>query len=220
MGLNTLQAVAVFILAVLPGALYTWAYEREDGAWEVTFSDRVARFTGVSAAFSVFTAPLVYGLYAWYVRAAEDQDIVAIPWWMWLIYAGYVSVPFALGTAVGIAAKNRRPWARYFTGPSPAPRGWDVLFRSPALTGWLRLHLKDGTWLLGVWEDPSDDAGARPGSYAAGYPHPQDLYLVDTCEADPETGAFLLDDGGAVIRRGIGALVNWDQVAYAEFIDA
>jgi len=31
---DTFQAVAVFVLAVLPGALYTWAYEREDVAAE------------------------------------------------------------------------------------------------------------------------------------------------------------------------------------------
>jgi hypothetical protein len=121
---------------------------------------------------------------------------------------------------VGRAARNRKTWSRFFTGPSPAPRGWDALFRSPTLTGWLRLRLKDGTWIVGVWEDPEDDDGARPGSYAAGYPHTQDLYMVDTCEAEPTTGVILTDAAGNPLRRGIAVLVNWDQVEYAEFIDA
>ena len=151
--MTTFQAIVVFALAVLPGALYTWV------------------------------------------------------------------APALLGQAVGRGARHRRPWTRVLTGPAPAPRGWDALFRSPALTGWLRLRLKDETWIIGVWADP--DGGARPGSYAAGFPHSQDLYLVDTCEADPTTGAFLVEhEGDAPIRRGIAVLVNWDQVADAEFIDA
>lgn len=71
-----------------------------------------------------------------------------------------------------------------------------------------------------MWADPADDGGARPGSYAAGYPHTQDLYMVDTCEADPKTGDFYTDQDGNPLLRGIGVLVNWDQVTYAEFIDA
>lgn len=220
MVVDTLQAVAVFVLAVLPGALYTWSYEREDGAWEVALSDRLARFSGVSAMFSVLTAPLIYWMYGQYTGSWADGDTVQLPPWVWFVYAAYVVIPAVLGTIVGRGAKNRRKWTRFFTGPSPAPRGWDALFRSPALTGWLRLRLKDGTWIVGAWEDPLDDDGARPGSYAAGFPHTQDLYLVDTCEADASTGEFLTDAQGMPLRRGIAVLVNWDQVAYAEFIDA
>lgn len=220
MAVGTFQAIAVFLLAVLPGALYTWAYEREDGAWEVAFSDRLARFTGVSAMFSVLSAPVIYWMYRMYIGPWSTEDTPQIPGWAWFIYAIYVVAPAVLGYFVGRGAKNRRPWTRIFTGPSPAPRGWDALFRSPALTGWLRLRLKDKTWIVGVWEDPDDDAGARPGSYAAGFPHTQDLYLVDTCETDPATGDFLVDGRGQPLRRGIAVLVNWDQVAYAEFIDA
>jgi hypothetical protein len=217
---STFQAIIVFLLAVLPGALYTWAYEREDGAWEVALSDRLARFTGVSAMFSVLTAPLIYAMYRMYTGSWQAEGTLRIPWWVCLVYAAYVIAPAWLGYAVGRGARNRRRWTRVFTGPSPAPRGWDALFRSPALTGWLRLRLKDGTWIAGVWADPADDGGARPGSYAAGFPHPQDLYLVDTCEVDPESGAILVDDAGQPVQRGIGLLVNWDQVVYAEFIDA
>lgn len=217
---DTFQAVAVVVIAVLPGALYTWAYEREDGAWEVALSDRLARFTGVSAVFSVFTAPLIYALYVQYRDHWTAGDDVRVPVWTWFVYGSYVFVPALLGTLVGRAARHRWRWSRFFTGPSPAPRGWDALFRSPALTGWLRLRLKDGVWIVGVWADPADDGGARPGSYAAGYPHTQDLYMVDTCEADPKTGDFYTDQDGNPLLRGIGVLVNWDQVTYAEFIDA
>jgi hypothetical protein len=33
--METFQAIAVTVLAVLPGALYTWSFEREVGNWGV-----------------------------------------------------------------------------------------------------------------------------------------------------------------------------------------
>ena len=51
--MNTFQALAVTLLAVLPGASYTFAYERVVGAFGVSLSDRLVRFTAASAIFHV-----------------------------------------------------------------------------------------------------------------------------------------------------------------------
>ncbi len=70
-------------------------------------------------------------------------------------------------------------------GPDPAPRAWDYLFGARP-DGWIWLRLKTGTWLAGAYAVKED--GWR--SYAAGYPAPQDLFLVEAVEVDPDTGEF------------------------------
>ena len=46
---DTFQALAVITIALLPGALYVWAFERQAGRWGIGFSDRALRFVGGSA---------------------------------------------------------------------------------------------------------------------------------------------------------------------------
>lgn len=213
---STFQALAVVILALLPGALYTWAFERQVGAWGINTSDRVLRFVGSSALLQVLAAPVIYQLYRLFVVTGRLRDGRPLPWWVWLLVATFVCVPLALGQAVGMAAHNRTGWSRWFTGEHPAPRAWDNLFSTEDLTGWVRLRMKLGdTWILGAYGS-APDGSMR--SYAAGYPHAQDLYLVDTAEADPD-GQFVIDDAGNVVMRGVGVLVRWKEVAYLEFIE-
>ncbi|PWJ54884.1 hypothetical protein SAMN06264364_10591 [Quadrisphaera granulorum] len=101
-------------------------------------------------------------------------------------------------------------------GATPAPRGWDQLFRTPGLSGLLQLKLTDGQWLVGLW-DRASPLNGLPGSYAAGFPHPQDLYLVDTCVIDGD-GAVITDDSGHPKLTGVAVLVRWEQVVYAGFL--
>lgn len=42
--ISTFQALAVALLALLPGATYTFAYERRVGGFGVSLSDRLVRF--------------------------------------------------------------------------------------------------------------------------------------------------------------------------------
>lgn len=56
--MDNFQALAVTLIAVLPGAVYTFALERWTGAFGVSLSDRLVRFTAASAAFvAVFAGP-------------------------------------------------------------------------------------------------------------------------------------------------------------------
>ena len=48
--------------------MYTWAYERDVGAWGANLSDRIFRFVGVSVIFQTLISPLTYWLYAKFIR--------------------------------------------------------------------------------------------------------------------------------------------------------
>ena len=61
---DTFQAVAVAVVALLPGALYVWAFERQAGRWGIGLSDRLLRFVGGSALFHAAAAPLTYWIWA------------------------------------------------------------------------------------------------------------------------------------------------------------
>lgn len=44
------------MIFVLPGAVYTWAYERQNSAYGVTFTDRFLRFIAASVIFHLVLA--------------------------------------------------------------------------------------------------------------------------------------------------------------------
>jgi len=208
------EALGVAVLALLPGALYTWAFERLVGAWGVGFSDRLLRFVGVSAIFHLLFLPASYWVWTDWVltgRLRAGQASLTL----WILALLYVTIPVGAGSAVGWGTRSRSSWAKVFTGPEPAPRAWDHLFGSRP-DGWIRLRLKTGTWIGGAFAQTDD--GIRP--YAAGYPEPQDLYLSPAVVVDPDTGEFFLGDDGEVVRLDSGILIRWEEVEYLEFIDA
>lgn len=209
---DTFQAVAVLVVALLPGALYVWAFERQVGRWGVGLSDRLLRFVGGSALFHAVAAPLTYWL--WAQQWAEVRTGSPANWWLWPIILAYVATPAAGGTFVGLGVRSEKAWTTIFTGPDPAPRAWDHLFGQKA-EGWVRLRMKSGVWLGGAYADAN---GRR--SYAAGYPEPQDLYLAAAVKLDPGTGEFLIDKAGHVALLEGGILVRWEEVEHLEFIDA
>jgi hypothetical protein len=211
---DTFQALIVLIIALLPGALYTWSFERLVGAWGVGLADRVLRFVGASAVFQAVIAPFTVWVWRTYVLTGRLQD-GDLPAALWLAPLLYVIIPISLGVVVGHGTVNERHWSKAFTGPSPAPRAWDHLFgRRP--DGWVRLRLKSGVWLGGAFTS----AGEGLDSYAAGYPDDQDLFLAEAYSVDPETGEFELDEHGDVVATGSGILVRWAEVEYLDFIDA
>ncbi len=191
-----------------------WAFEREAGAWGVRLADRLFRFVGFSAAFHALLAPVTYRLWADFARPGTLGSGTA-PLWLWPVALAYVAGPMALGTSVGLATRARRRWARLFTGPDPAPRAWDQLFGARP-DGWIRLRLKSGVWLGGAFATMPDGSG----SYAAGYPEEQDLYLVEAVEVDAESGSFIVDEDGNPVSRGSGILVRWSEVEYLDFYEA
>jgi hypothetical protein len=213
---STFQALAVALLAMLPGGLYTWAYERRAGAWGIGLSDRLFRFVGASALFHATTASLTYELYREFVHSGRLERAEPLPPGVWSVPVLYVLVPVAVGWSIGEAVRARKPWALHFTGPSPAPRAWDHLFSTRDLEGWVRIMLHSGEWIAGAYAK-KENSTLR--SYAAGYPEAQDLYLAERVECD-EDGTILVDENGDPLRLGVGVLVRWEEVTYLEFIEA
>ena len=44
MGPSTMEALAILVVAFVPGAAYVWAFERQAGPYGVTLADRMMRF--------------------------------------------------------------------------------------------------------------------------------------------------------------------------------
>jgi hypothetical protein len=209
---ETFQTLPVLVVALLSGALYVWAFERQVGAWGIRLSERVLRFVGFSAFLHAAFAPLTYRLWRAFVRNGRLARGEA-PLGLWLGVLVYVALPAAVGTLVGRATRNGAWWAQVFTGPDPAPRAWDKLFGSRP-DGWIRTRLKSGTWLADAFGENED--GVR--SYAAGCPEDPDLFLVDAVELEGETGEFLLDDEGMPVSKG-SLLVRRAEVEYFDFFE-
>jgi hypothetical protein len=177
--ISTFQALAVALLALLPGATYTFAYERRVGGFGVSLSDRLVRFLAASALFAaLFSGPGML-LYRRYVASGQLGRGEVNAFWFEVVVLSYVLLPTAAGALVGTGQVRRWRWVTALIGDAPEPRAWDYLWR-PGVQGVVRLKLKSGLWLAGIFGTTT--RGQR--SYAAGYPETQDLYL----SPDPPSG--------------------------------
>jgi len=142
---SSVTALAIVLVAVLPGAVYTWAFEREAGAYGVTLADRVLRFLAASVALHLALAWPEYGLYRMALQGQDELQAgqFAVLWVGLLVLAG---VPAVVGTVVGglyATRDSREGWSRlrrrltpqretkllrFIVGRDPAPRAWDDLF--------------------------------------------------------------------------------------------
>lgn len=216
---DTFQAAAVIILAVLPGALYIWAFERVVGPWGVSFTDRLLRFTGISAALHVLLAPITYRWYRIYVHSGNLAAGETLPRAVWFALIAYVFAPILLGHLVGQATKRNISWIHLIVGQRPAPRAWDELFLQGG-TGYVRLKLKgkgatESQWIAG-WFGSARIGGELRHSRVARYPEAQDIYLVQTLACDEHSGELLLDNGEIIVFDE-SLLVRWDEVEYLYF---
>lgn len=166
-------ALAVLIVGVLPGSMYTWAFERQAGAYGSTLADRALRFVAISV---ILHLALGWGEY-WLFREAFSND----RFWAgefaaaWGAVCLLVAIPAVFGGWVGSAYANRatskvpKVILRLLIGPTPAPSAWDNIFSErPAVH--LRIETVGGETLAGVFADKS---------YAGGFPHQSDLYLEE-----------------------------------------
>jgi hypothetical protein len=208
---DTFQAAIVVAVALVPGALYFWAFERQAGRWGVALADRLLRFVGLSAVFHAAIAPVSYWFWANEWPKLSEGDPVSL--WLWGVAIAYVATPVAGGTIIGYATRLGLPWSRWFAGPHAAPRAWDYFFEHGPL-GCARMRLKSGTWIAGAYAEIN---GRQP--YSAGYPEAQDLYLPAAVDVDPVTGELPYDENGHIVHRPGALLVRWDEVEYLEFFE-
>lgn len=217
---SSLAALGVLILAVLPGLLYVWGFEREAGRWSIGPSDRVLRFLAVSCLFlAVFSLPLVHFLAAVEEVRREQptlsEALLRLPGWVAGLPLLYVATPLAAGTLAGVSVRRRRAggvWAmtsRILAGPEPAPTAWDELLL-PRPSGLIRLRLTDGRWVGGLFAGQSYASGSTD--------RPQDLLLEVAVEVG-EDGSFALDREGRPVPVGSALLLMRDTVQHLEFFD-
>ena len=206
---ETAQALAIAVVAVLPGAISVWGYERRVGKWSIASPDRVIRFVATSAAFHAALAPLTYWLWRHYVHSGRLDRHDTLPIFLWLALLLYLAVPYALGRVVGRALTGDLVGG-WLPKSNPAPRSWDFFFAMKP-SGWMRIRLKSGRWIGGAY---------APGSHASGYPEAPDLYLVTTAKMDQESGDFLTNDAGGVVLREGTLFVNGAEIEYFEFVQA
>jgi len=214
----TAQALAVVVLAVLPGAAYVWAFERQAGAYGVSAADRTLRLLAVSLIVQLAFSPVAYVVWRLLYR---DEPFAgwqfAIAWLGALLLTG---VPCALGTALGLLWSARERPDEYqkvrrllrldrdpgsallalAAGSRRAPTAWDAMF-SAAPAAHVRVRTKTSGVLIGTY-------GER--SYAGAFPHSRDLLLEDTWEVDA---------GGRPVRlRGISVLLPPEEIVAVELM--
>jgi Family of unknown function (DUF6338) len=216
---DTFQAVAVLVLAVLPGALYVWAFERVVGPWGIGLTDRILRFTGISVVVHALLAPITYRWYRLYVVSGDLAAGRPLPRTVWLALLAYVFVPIIVGYAIGQGTKRNVSWVSVIVGEQPAPRAWDELFLQGG-SGYVRVKLKgagdkEGEWVAG-WFGSAEIEGQSRRSRVARYPETQDLYLVQTLACDERSGEIVVRDGDVVVFN-VGLLVRWEEVEYLYF---
>ncbi len=190
---SDIVSLLVIIGAVLPGATYTWAFERQAGAFGQTLADRTLRFTAVSVFFHVVLAWPEYALYRiWFTSHHFHAGQFAALWSLVLLLT---AIPGLTGYTVGklYATRNSRvgmKWIRHFltekgeerllkifVGNEPEPRAWDNLFcERPRV--YIRVRTTSGYWLGGRFAN---------NSYAAGNPNDTDLYLEEAFQLNPDT---------------------------------
>lgn len=204
--ITTFQALGVALLALLPGASYTFAYERIVGKFGASLADRLVRFLAASAAFmAIFSGPglLLYRHVIVPGRLAHGD----VNWLEFELFAvAYVLIPTVAGTIVGRGSR-RHHWkvVRWFTGTHAEPKAWDHLWNAGNV-GVVRLKTKTGTWLGGIYGTVNDVE-----SFAGGYPEDGDLYLSQQLQIDPANGEWKTDDQDIVLPvvPQTGLLLRW-----------
>jgi hypothetical protein len=211
--LSTFQALLVAVLALLPGAFYTFTYERVVGSFGLTTSDRLVRFFAASATFHLLFAGVELLLYRDLIVTGDLRAGRVNPVWFEVGAVLYILIPAAAGNVVGYGKKRGWRWAVWLVGKAVEPRAWDYLWQ-PGVQAIVRLKLKSGYYLAGLYGRAEN--GRR--SYAAGYPEEGDIYLSQMFVVDAETGEFARDEQGRPrpVDNASGLLVRWSEVEYLE----
>jgi hypothetical protein len=221
---DSFEALSVLVIALVPGAVFTYALERTTGAWGSKFTDRLLRFVVVSLVFELIAIPIYYGVWRQYSFPPFFATAQPFPHKLYIFVVIYLAIPAAIGAFIGWCYGRNHQWVEVvFRQLLTAPRAWDHLFsRRPV--GYVRVLLKGDppTWVAGGYvtssqNDPHDRA------YVGHFPEQPDLYCPIRLDVHPETGRFRKhpadpSTGKRKVKRLAGSLlVDGGSIAYLEF---
>lgn len=211
--ISTFQALWVSVIAILPGALYIFSYERVVGSYGMALGDRIIRFLGASAVLHSLLSGCTYWTYSRWVSSGRLANGEIRPLYVEFLSLAYVIIPVAAGSLVGVGRERGWRWAVLLSGSAPEPRAWDYVWRRHKVSV-VRIRMKSGRWLAGVFGTFED----AKQSYASGYPEVGDFYLARMIEVDASSGEFAIGpDGGFLYpSHQPGLLVKWEEVEYIE----
>lgn len=207
---QTVEAILVVAIALLPGAIYLWSVESVVGGWWLDLSDRLYRFVAWSLVLHVALVPLTYAVWTHTVMDAQWQTSFGRFLVLWLALIAYIAIPFAAGKFIAGHWRRGSKWALHIVG-DPAPSAWDHLWGSVE-AAWVRARMKEGYWIGGLYAD------AGFPSYASGFPNSPDLYLATAYVINQETGDFQRDDEGRPEPTGSGILIRWEDVEVLDIV--
>lgn len=212
-------ALLIVVLVVLPGAMYTWAFERQASGFGVSLTDRTLRLIATSLIFHLVFGWVEYWLYrtSFTGKAFGTGQFAA----SWLALILMVAIPGAFGAIVGglyatrhnrsdkwqfirkrLNERNEIEVLRFLLGRAPAPRAWDHLF-SARPSGYVRIRTTESSWIAGLYADKS---------HAAGAPYETDLYLEEAWGID-DSGTLVGDSG-----LGYSMYVPASKIAWLEVL--
>jgi hypothetical protein len=214
----TFQALLVTILAILPGASFTFAYERQVAGFGTKSPDRLIRLLAASAVFQALYSGPELLLYRNFVATNRLQQGHVNPVLFELLALAYVLLPYGLGSLFGYGREKGWRWVVAITGEEIEPRAWDRMWRRDT-KAILRLKLKSEVWVAGLWGEWKSSAVTNRRSYAAGYPEDGDLYLSVGFQIDSKTGELVrnADEQPMPVPGERGLLVRWAEVEYLDY---
>lgn len=206
---TTLRTVAVAFVALVPGAAAAAGFEWHSVRYGRRSKDWVLRLLLFSGLW------LAAGFWAWHWLAmnhwASLVSLRPVPWYVNLVPASFVGVPYTFGWGVGWLTAHAPHRMRRLLGGNRTPTAWDHLFETQE-AGLLRCRLRSGRWVGGFYAEDK-----KATSYAGADDDDRDLYIARAILFDQQTAAPVLRNGVPVETNG-GILLQRRDVESLEFM--
>jgi Family of unknown function (DUF6338) len=163
---GTFQALSILLLAILPGAVLVFSFERHAGAVAGDANERLVRFVIGTVVVFPCTAILAAWTYSRVVHAPIEgspgeftnrleEPLGISPAWT-LLPLVYVLVPWCLGWALGegVVWLRRRAVNNRTTSRVPGVAAWDIVFLAPG-PKLIAAKLRGGPWIGGMFASNS-----------------------------------------------------------------
>lgn len=206
------NAAILLIVLVLPGAFFSWGFEKKVPRYGKQLKDWLVRLAGATA---IWNAVVSWPLHWLYTSYWDDLAVgKTLPWPIYIAPIAYLLVPAAVGWGAGwlfARTEKKMPKVAEFLAPNRRPSAWDHLFGAE-VPGFVRCCLKSGRWVGGAYYL------AKPlRSYSSLAEAEKDIFIAHAVEFNQEDGTALRHQGDYVWTKG-GIYITASQIESLEFI--